>query len=95
MSNAFADVNRYFDRAAHVLSLSKSVVDQLITPYREIRVECNIRMDSGQIRTFDVRTPTKLTREQRRLFEQLRESLPAENEPHDKSLVDRFKEFFM
>ena len=52
MSNAFADVNRYFDRAAHVLSLSKSVVDQLITPYREIRVECNIRMDSGQIRTF-------------------------------------------
>src|SRR6202051_5179056 len=33
---------------------------------------------------MDVRVPSKLTREQRKLFEQLRETLPEENEPHDK-----------
>ncbi|MCC6586389.1 MAG: molecular chaperone DnaJ [Bryobacterales bacterium] len=44
---------------------------------------------------IDVRTPTKLTRDQRKLLEQLRETLPAENEPQDKSLLERFKEFFL
>lgn len=44
---------------------------------------------------IEVRTPTKLTREQRKLFEELRELLPAENEPADKGLMDRFKEFFL
>ncbi len=52
MSNALADVNRYFDRAAAVLQLPREVVEPLITPYREIRVECNIRMDNGHVRTF-------------------------------------------
>jgi molecular chaperone DnaJ len=44
---------------------------------------------------LDVRTPTKLTREQRKLFEQLRDTLPRQNEPHDKSLLERFKELFL
>ena len=52
MSNALADVNRYFDKAAAVLQLPREVVEPLITPYREIRVECNIRMDNGHVRTF-------------------------------------------
>jgi len=43
----------------------------------------------------EVRTPAKLTREQRKLFEQLRESLPAENEPKQKGLFDKVKEYFM
>jgi len=43
----------------------------------------------------DVRVPGKLTREQRKLFEQLRETLPAENEPHDKSILDKVKDYFM
>lgn len=43
----------------------------------------------------DVRTPTKLSRDQRKLLEQLRDTLPQENEPHDKSLLDKFKEFFL
>src|SRR5579871_1252488 len=43
----------------------------------------------------DVRTPTKLTREQKKLFEQLRETLPAENEPHEKSFLDKVKDYFM
>jgi molecular chaperone DnaJ len=41
----------------------------------------------------DVRMPKKLTREQRRLFEQLRESLPAENEPEDKGLFNKLKDY--
>ncbi|AKT36508.1 Glu/Leu/Phe/Val dehydrogenase dimerization domain-containing protein [Chondromyces crocatus] len=52
MSNSFADVNRYFERAASILGLSEAVKKQLETPHREIRVECNIRMDDGTIGTF-------------------------------------------
>jgi len=43
----------------------------------------------------EVRTPTKLTRDQRRLFEQLRDVLPAENEPEEKGLLEKFKDFFL
>lgn len=44
---------------------------------------------------IDVRVPSKLTREQRRLFAQLRETLPAENEPHEKGILDKVKDYFM
>jgi molecular chaperone DnaJ len=44
---------------------------------------------------IDVKVPSKLTREQKRLFEQLRETLPAENEPHEKSIIDKVKDYFM
>ena len=44
---------------------------------------------------IDVRVPSKLTRDQRKLFEQLRETLPAENEPHEKSIIDKVKDYFM
>jgi molecular chaperone DnaJ len=42
----------------------------------------------------DVKVPGKLTREQRKLFEQLRETLPEENEPHEKGLFDKVKDYF-
>ena len=42
----------------------------------------------------DVKVPGKLTREQRKLFEQLRETLPQENEPHEKGLLDKVKDYF-
>lgn len=42
----------------------------------------------------EVRIPKKLTREQRKLFEQLRELLPAENEPQARGLFDRVKDYF-
>jgi len=42
-----------------------------------------------------VHVPQKLTREQRKLFEQLREVLPAENQPEDKGLLDKVKDYFM
>lgn len=44
---------------------------------------------------IEVKVPTKLTREQRKLFELLRDTLPAENEPKDKSLLDKVKDYFM
>jgi molecular chaperone DnaJ len=42
----------------------------------------------------DVKIPAKLNREQRKLFEQLRETLPEENEPHEKGLLDKVKDYF-
>ncbi len=44
---------------------------------------------------LDVRVPSKLSRDQRRLFEQLREVLPAENEPSEKGILDKVKDYFM
>jgi molecular chaperone DnaJ len=44
---------------------------------------------------LQVRIPTKLSREQRRLFEQLSELLPAENEPTEKGIFDKVKDYFM
>lgn len=44
---------------------------------------------------LQVKTPTKLTREQKRLLEQLRETLPAGNEPEEKSLLDKLKDYLM
>ena len=44
---------------------------------------------------MDVRIPSKLTREQKKLFEQLRDTLPVENEPHEKSILDKVKDYFM
>jgi molecular chaperone DnaJ len=44
---------------------------------------------------IDVRIPTKLTREQRKLFEQLRDVLPADNAPAEKGIFDKVKDYFM
>lgn len=44
---------------------------------------------------LDVKVPNKLTREQRKLFEQLRDTLPAENDPQEKGLFDKVKDYFM
>jgi len=44
---------------------------------------------------FDVRVPSKLTRDQRRLFEDLRRTLPAENEPQEKGIFDKVKDYFV
>ncbi len=44
---------------------------------------------------LDVRVPQKLTREQRRLFEQLRDQLPAENDPQAKGIFEKVKDYFL
>jgi molecular chaperone DnaJ len=43
---------------------------------------------------IDVKTPTRLTREQRKLMEQLRESLPVDNAPAEKGLFEKVKNYF-
>jgi molecular chaperone DnaJ len=43
---------------------------------------------------IDVQVPKKLSREQRKLFEQLAEILPSENVPHEKSVFEKVKDFF-
>ena len=44
---------------------------------------------------LDVNIPSKLTRDQRRLFEQLQEHLPTENEPQEKGIFDKVKDYFL
>ena len=44
---------------------------------------------------LDVKVPSKLTREQRKLFEQLRDLLPVENEPQEKGIFDKVKDYFL
>jgi len=44
---------------------------------------------------IEVRTPTKLSREQRRLLEQLKQTLPEESEPQEKGLLDKLKDYLM
>jgi molecular chaperone DnaJ len=44
---------------------------------------------------IDVRIPAKLTREQRRIFEELEDTLPVNNDPHEKGLLDKVKDYFM
>ncbi len=42
---------------------------------------------------IDVKVPTRLTKDQRKLFEQVAQTLPVNNEPHEKGLLDKFKDF--
>jgi molecular chaperone DnaJ len=44
---------------------------------------------------IDVKIPTRLTREQRKLLEQLRDTLPVDNTPTEKGLFDKVKDYFM
>ena len=44
---------------------------------------------------LEVRVPTKLTREQKKLMEQLLQTLPSENEPEDKGLLGKLKDFLV
>lgn len=44
---------------------------------------------------IDVKMPTRLTREQRKLLEQLRTTLPVDNRPSEKGLFDKVKDYFM
>jgi molecular chaperone DnaJ len=44
---------------------------------------------------IDVKVPPKLSRAQRELFEKLREVLPVENEPAEKGIFEKVKDYFM
>lgn len=57
--------------------------------------DMNGRSRGDLIVHIQVRTPSKLTREQRRLFEQLKEALPVENKPAERGIFDKVKDYFM
>ena len=44
---------------------------------------------------LEVKTPTKLTRDQKKLMEQLRETLPADNQPAEKGIFEKVKDYFV
>ena len=44
---------------------------------------------------LDVKIPAKLTRDQRKLLEQLRDVLPVDNSPAEKGLFEKVKDYFM
>ena len=44
--------NRYFHRAADLLNIDEHQRHFLITPYREIKVECSFIKDDGTLATF-------------------------------------------
>src|SRR5262249_44589913 len=43
----------------------------------------------------EVKIPTRLSRDQRKLLEQLRETLPEDNAPSEKGLFEKVKDYFM
>ncbi len=55
----------------------------------------NSRSRGDIIVHIQVTTPAKLTRDQRKLFEQLLETLPADNQPSEKGIFDKVKDYFM
>ena len=44
---------------------------------------------------IEVKIPSRLTREQRKLMEQLRETLPVDNAPAEKGIFEKVKDYFM
>ena len=42
-----------------------------------------------------VSIPTRLTRDQKKLLEMLRDTLPVDNAPAEKGLFDKVKDYFM
>ena len=46
------DVNHYFRKAARVMDLSARIERLLVTPYREVKVDVSITLDSGELGTF-------------------------------------------
>jgi glutamate dehydrogenase (NAD(P)+) len=50
--DALEHANQYFEQAVRILDLGADAALQLRTPFREVRVELNVRMDDGSIGTF-------------------------------------------
>src|SRR5215470_15028341 len=50
--SGFEEVNHYFRKAARVMDLSANVERMLITPFREVKVDVSITLDSGELGTF-------------------------------------------
>jgi molecular chaperone DnaJ len=65
-------------------------------PLRQKGVQhLNSRSKGDLIVHVEVKVPSKLTREQKKLFEELLETLPADNQPSEKGILDKVKDYFM
>ena len=53
--SGFEDVNYYFRKAARVMDLSAAVGRILVTPYREVKVDASITLDSGGVTEANVK----------------------------------------
>lgn len=45
-------ITRHFDRAAKIVGLDAPARQRLLTPYREVKVECPLQRDDGSMATF-------------------------------------------
>jgi glutamate dehydrogenase (NAD(P)+) len=52
MQNAFEAVGQYFEEAAAVMALSPNMKKLLLTPEREVKVQCAMKLDNGNIATW-------------------------------------------
>ncbi len=50
--SGFEEVNHYFRKAARIMDLSPRVERMLVTPFREVKVDVSITLDSGELGTF-------------------------------------------
>src|SRR3989337_277268 len=48
----FEEVNYYFRRAARIMDVPSRVERMLVTPFREVKVDVSITLDSGELGTF-------------------------------------------
>lgn len=55
----------------------------------------NSRNRGDIVAHIDVKTPTRLTRDQKKLFEQLRDTLPTDNQPAEKGIFEKVKDYFV
>ena len=67
------------------------------TQFRSATRACRSQQPHGRGDLYvhvDVKVPARLTREQKKLLEQLRETLPADNQPAEKGLFEKVKDYF-
>ena len=50
--NNYENTNRLFDKAADVIGIDEDIRKILKTPFREVKVEVPVRLDSGDIEVF-------------------------------------------
>jgi molecular chaperone DnaJ len=80
---------------AHKVNIAEGTQSGTMVKIRGLGVpEVNGRSRGDLYVHIDVQVPKKLTKEQRKLFEQLSELLPVENTPHEHSVFEKVRNFF-
>jgi molecular chaperone DnaJ len=91
-----ADVQIYTFDGPEIVKIPESTQNATAVRLRGLGVpRLNSHGRGDLVVHVDVKIPSKLTREQRKLFEQLNELLPSQNEMDGKGLFDKVKDYFM